>query len=253
MVAQAHTRLDLVHILTTGTTRAESIPRNIGRIDIDFDTVIYKRSNEYRGKRGHTFTLCIIGRDTYQTVYSVFAFEIAIGIIALDLYGSRLDPGLVAFENIGDSRLITMSLAPTQIKTHKHIGPVLTLGSTGTGIDFEYGAQLIFFPTQHIAQFEIFDKSDSTLINLVEFRLGNHFFLDKIIGQSKFLDRLLYFPVSINPKMQIFDLFHLRFGLLPIFPEIGHMSTQLFLFDLNYFRIDVKDTSSTPTCVLLSL
>ena len=102
MVSQAHTRLYLVYILPTGTTRTEGIPRNIGGVDVNLDAVIDQRRNEYRSKRGHALALRIVGRDTHQTVHPVLAFEIAVGVIALYLYGNRLDAGLVAFQNSGD-------------------------------------------------------------------------------------------------------------------------------------------------------
>ena len=49
LVAQAHARLHLVDILTTGATGAERIPAHAGRIDIHLDGVVDEWSDEDTG------------------------------------------------------------------------------------------------------------------------------------------------------------------------------------------------------------
>lgn len=62
-------------------------------------------------------------------------------------------------------------------------GPILALGTTGTGVDFEYGAQLVFFLAQHVAQFEFLDEAHRAVINRIEFLFGDDLFLDKVKGK----------------------------------------------------------------------
>ena len=56
-----------------------------------------------------------------------------------------------------------------------------------------------------------------------------------------------------NPVVQFLHFAHLLFRRLLVVPEIGHVRAQFLFFDFYFLRVYVKDTSSTPTCVLLSL
>ena len=186
-------------------------------------------------------------------MHAVFALQVTVDIVALDLYRHRLDTGLIALENIGDGGLVVVLFAPAQVHAHEHRSPVLRLGTTGTRVDFQYHAQLVLFATQHVAQLEILNQRHRMVINLVDLLFRNDTLFYKVEGQLQLLDRFLDFGIAVYPEVQRFYLFHLRFGLLLVFPEVGHMGAQLLFFYLDFLRIDVKDTSSTPTCVLLSL
>ncbi len=144
-ITQTDTGFNLIHILTTGTTRTESIPGELGRIYIHLDGIIHQRSNKDTGKTGHSLALSIERRYTHQTVHTVLALQIAISVLAaLDGHGHALDTSLITFLHIGDGYLVAMSLSPAHIHTHQHLRPILTFRTTGTGIDLEHAKNLIY-------------------------------------------------------------------------------------------------------------
>ena len=70
-IAQTHTRLHLVDVLSTGTRGTERVPRELGRVYIDLDGIVDKWRDEDRGKRGHALALGIERRHTHQTMHTI--------------------------------------------------------------------------------------------------------------------------------------------------------------------------------------
>ena len=108
-----------------------------------------QRSNEHGGKRRHTLALGVVGRHAHQAVHTVLTLQVAIGIVAADFDGTGLDACLVAFLQVGDGSLVTMSLGIAQVHAHQHAGPVLAFCTTCTGVDFEHTIHLVGFLAQH--------------------------------------------------------------------------------------------------------
>src|SRR2546422_10448033 len=69
-------------------------------------------------------------RDPHQPVHARLALEEAVGILARDLDGRRLDPRLVPGEEVHDLRLEARALAPAEIHPEEHLRPVLRLRPT---------------------------------------------------------------------------------------------------------------------------
>ena len=137
LVAQPDAGLDLIDVLPAGTTGAEGVPADLGGVYRHLDPVVHEGYDEDGGKGGHPLALSIVGRDADETVDTILALEIAVGVVALDLKGASLDPGLVAVLPVGDRHLVPVRLGPPLVHTRQHGGPVLTLGTTGTGVDLE--------------------------------------------------------------------------------------------------------------------
>ena len=132
-ITQTNTRLYLVDILTSGSTGAESIPRQLGWVYIYLNSLVDQRRNEDACKTGHTLALSIERRHTHQTMHTILALQITIGIlIAFYRHGNTLDTCLIAFLHIGNGHFVAMSLSPAHIHTHQHGSPILALGTTGT-------------------------------------------------------------------------------------------------------------------------
>ena len=55
--------------------------------DLDLDRVLDVRIHETRRERGVTPRRGVEGRDSHEPVHAAFAFQIAIGVFALDLQG----------------------------------------------------------------------------------------------------------------------------------------------------------------------
>src|SRR5207237_6975116 len=85
--------------------------------------------------------------------------EKAVGILALDLDGRRLDPRLVAGEEIHDLRLAARALAPAEIHPEEHLRPVLRLRSASTGMDREDRRFRVVGARHHDLQLELVQVS----------------------------------------------------------------------------------------------
>src|SRR2546422_10896516 len=73
----------------------------------------------------------------FRSVHARLALEEAVGILARDLDGRRLDPRLVPGEEVHDLRLEARALAPAEIHPEEHLRPVLRLRPTGARMDRE--------------------------------------------------------------------------------------------------------------------
>ena len=77
----------------------------------------------------------IIGRNAHQAVHAAFGFQLAIGVVALDLEGAGLDAGLFAVMLVEHFDLEFALVGPARVHAHQHRGPVLAFGAAGAGID----------------------------------------------------------------------------------------------------------------------
>ena len=112
--------------------------------------------------------MCIVGGDTYESVYSSLTLEEAIGLVTFDLHGHGLDTGLFAILPVGDGGLIALLVAVAGIHAGKHRGPVLALCTACSGIDLEDSSEGIFFGTEHVLQLHLFEESDGTGISFID-------------------------------------------------------------------------------------
>jgi hypothetical protein len=78
-----------------------------------------------------------------------------------------------------------MEISPTDVHTHEHLDPVLAFRATGAGVDLENGAQLIFFPAEHIQKLKIFDDPDGFFSMPVDFLFGSLSGLVKLIDDRQ--------------------------------------------------------------------
>ena len=131
---------------------------------------------------------------------TILRFEVAVGIITIDLDSNRLDTSLVAFEHISDFGFVALFFAPAEIHTHKHLSPVLSLSTTSTSNDFDNSAEFVLFATEHIAHFEVFDEGNSVVVCLVNFVFGHSLFFVEIVGNLHFVDSGINGIVAFNPK-----------------------------------------------------
>ena len=240
LIAQAHARLHLVHVLTAGAARAEGVPRHTGRVDLHLDGVVDKRRHEDGREGGHALALGIVGRHAHETVDAVLAFQIAVGKVALDVDGAALDAGLVAVQDIGHGGLVAVLLAPAQIHAHEHRCPVLTLRAAGARVDFQHHAELVLLAAQHVAQLKVFDLLHGVGVEAVEFGLVDEFFLDELHPGLHFLDGGGHLFVALDPGLEVLDFLHLRLCLLGVLPEVRHVGAEFFLLNLYAFAVDVQ-------------
>ena len=80
--------------------------------------------------------------------------EPAIGKVALYMDRRALDPGHIARRYLQHVDGELMFLGPAHIHPKQHLGPVLRLGSAGTGLNIDIGIVLIELAREHAAKFE---------------------------------------------------------------------------------------------------
>ena len=95
-IVQTHAGLHFVHILSSGTRRAEGIPTDGRWVHMDVDSVVNQGNDEYTGKTGHAFTLCVVWAHAHKAVYAVLALEVTVRHIAFYVKGDGLDACFIA-------------------------------------------------------------------------------------------------------------------------------------------------------------
>ena len=136
-------------------SRAERIPFDVRRINLDIDGIIHKRIYKYGTERGLTLPLCIERRDADKTVNSGLGLEVSIGVVPFKLYGSGLYADLIPLEQFGHGHLVAVPLSPTHVHTHKHGAPVIGFSPPGSGIDGQHRSQRISLLAQHVPELQI--------------------------------------------------------------------------------------------------
>ncbi len=81
----------------------------------------------------------IVGRDAHQPMHARLGLEPAIGVLAFDLNGRRLEARLFARVAFDQLDLVALLVGPAHVHAHQHFGPVLALGAARACMDFEEG------------------------------------------------------------------------------------------------------------------
>src|SRR5690606_34688103 len=89
-------RVGLVDVLAALPARPEGVDPEILLVDLDLDRVVDYRVDEYAREGGVAPGLRVEGRDPHQAMNSLLRLQIAVGVLAPDLQGRALDPGLLA-------------------------------------------------------------------------------------------------------------------------------------------------------------
>src|ERR1700689_1573778 len=79
----------------------------------------------------------------------------AVGIFTLHRHGGALDAGDLAWTRIDDLAREAVRGAPAKIHAQQHLGPVLGLGTAGTGLDVEERAVRVHLTGEHALEFEL--------------------------------------------------------------------------------------------------
>ena len=112
-------------------------------ISIDPDILVFHfniqiflniRHHIQRNKGCLPLALGIKRRDTHKTVHTFLGFQIAIGILAVDLERHGLDARLVSVQHIQRIHLISLLFRPSRIHTIEHAAPVAALRAAGARI-----------------------------------------------------------------------------------------------------------------------
>ncbi len=220
-VAQTGRRFDLIDILTAGSARTERLPHDIRRIDDHFDGIVHRRSNGDGCECSLTLVVGIERGQTHHAVHTVLAFQITVGIFALELHRARLDTDLVARLVVEHLHLVAVRLAPTHIHAHEHRRPVEGLRTAGARIYIDDSTHAVLLAPQHVAQFECLDKRYALGIQCVAILLGSDTFLDEFGHHFEFLGAFADVVEIDNPTLYRCDFAQLGLRLVGRLPEIG--------------------------------
>ena len=151
-VGQTHGGGRLVDVLAACAGAAAGLHFDVLRPDLDLAVVVQLRHDLQRSEAGLASGVGIEGRNTHQTVNTVLALQIAVGILPLDEDGGGLDArliaGLVVHELIG----VAVALRPAGIHPVEHLRPVLGLGAACSGVEGEDGVVGIVFTAEQRRQ-----------------------------------------------------------------------------------------------------
>jgi hypothetical protein len=148
MVGDPHRRVGGVHVLPARARGPVGVDADIGRVHLDLDIVVDHRIDPDRGKRGVPPRGAVIGRDPHQTVHARFRLQPAIGVVARDLVGRRLDPRLFARAFGLQLDLVAVLLGPADIHARQHRRPVAAFGAARARVDLEEGVVAVGLAVQ---------------------------------------------------------------------------------------------------------
>ena len=240
LVAEADAALNLVDVLTTGTAAAEGVPAEARHVDDDFDGIVDEGSDADGGEGGHAFALCVEWADADETVDSGLAFEVTEGVVALDLEGGAFDAGPFAVEDVGDGHAVVVGFGIADVHAHEHFGPVLSLDTTGTGIDGEDGIEVVALALKHVFEFEGFDEGLGDGYLVKDFLLGGVAAFEKLAHDGEVGTAAFDLVVGVDPGFLGLDGFHDALGFLRVVPEVGGFGLFLFLGHLSGEGVDIE-------------
>ena len=240
LVAEADAALNLVDVLTTGTAAAEGVPAEARHVDDDFDGVVDEGGDADGGEGGHAFALCVEWADADETVDSGLAFEVTEGVVALDLEGGAFDAGPFAVEDVGDGHAVVVGFGIADVHAHEHFGPVLSLDTTGTGIDGEDGIEVVALALEHVFEFERFDEGLGDGYLVKDFLLGGVAAFEKLAHDGEVSAAAFDLVVGVDPGFLGLDGFHDALGFLRVVPEVRGFGLFLFLGHLSGEGVDIE-------------
>ena len=129
----------LVDVLAAGARGAVGVDPAIAFVDVDLDAVVDHRIDPDRGEAGVAAGVRVEGRDAHQAMHAQLGLQPAVGVVALDDDGRRLDARFVAGGLFDDLDLELAALGPAYVHAQEHPGPVAALRAAGPRVDFEIG------------------------------------------------------------------------------------------------------------------
>ena len=144
-MGNTYSRVGSIDVLTACTGRTISIHFQVFFIDLNVVVMFYFRHYFYRGKGSVTTACRVKWRNTYQTVYTFFCFQIAKCIFAFDKQSNALDPCFFPCQIIQQVYAIAIFFSPVYIHTIQHICPVLRLGTACTRVNGDDGIVAVIF------------------------------------------------------------------------------------------------------------
>ncbi len=129
----------LVDVLAAGAGRAIGVDAAIAFVDLDVDAVVDDGIDPDGREARVAARGAVIGRDADQPVHARLRFQPAIGVVALDENGRRLDARFLAVMALDELDLVAALFGPARVHAEQHLRPVLAFGAAGAGMDLDIG------------------------------------------------------------------------------------------------------------------
>ncbi len=102
-----------------------------------------------------TATTGVKGGFTHQTVHTCFSAQPTKGVFTGKLHGGRFNARDFTGRGFDDFALKAFVFTPAQVHAQHHVGPILSLGTTGTSLNIKVGVVGIHLTGEHATEFEL--------------------------------------------------------------------------------------------------
>ena len=180
----------LIDVLSSGSAGTVRVNAQILVTDFDIQVFLYVRHHITGYKGGLALSCRIKGRNAHQAVHALLRFQITIGILAIDLKGYRLNPGLIAIQIIQYLYCVSFFIRPAAEHTVEHSGPVAGLRPSRSCMERDDGIVLIILAGKQSLNPDILIRIDKAFQLPLDFRYqGGVIFLIRHLDQR--LDLLM--------------------------------------------------------------
>ena len=238
-------------MLAARTAGSIDIDTQLGRIDLNVDVVVDLWRYENGCERGMSSIARIEGRLAHQAMHARFGAQPAVGIFTHDMNRCALDACHFARRCFDDLDLEAMRFSPAQVHSQYHFRPVLSLGTTGAGLDVEVRVVGVHVTRKHAPELEACNlllESAEIGGQLVD-RVLVAFFQRHFEQLAGVTEAGLQLVEADNHVFQLRAFLPERLGAPGIVPYIGFFEFPLDLGQAFRLAIVVKDTSSTHRSV----
>ena len=148
-VCDADGRVRLVHVLAPGAARPEGVYPEVRFLDLYVYVLLYVRVHEDGCKGRMAAPSRIEGRDAHEPVHARLCLQVSVGVLAADLEGDALEPGLLAWLVVHYLQFIAPGLGPALVHAKEHARPVHGLRPPGPGVYGDDGITGVVLAAEH--------------------------------------------------------------------------------------------------------
>jgi len=184
-------------------------------------------------------------RFAHQAVDAGLGAQIAVGVFARELDRAVLDAGDFALGLFHQLDAEALLLAVAQVHAFEHARPVLGLGATGAGLDFDEAVVGVHRVAEHATEFELLDLA----LQLAEIGLDRLEGVVVVLGLGELEEILEVARLRVDLLQRQYHVFELALFLaellraLGVVPDGRVFQRAVNFFELRCFHIVVKDTS----------
>ncbi len=156
-MGQTDRTVGFVDVLPARAAGSERILPHVIFVDVDLDAVGHLGGHIDRREAGLSLPFGVERADADQSVHAGFTLQIAVRQRAA--HGNRrvVDPGLVVVAAVQQFHRIVVLLGPLRVHPQQHLGPVIGVGSSVTGMDREDRATGVVGAVEQVLQLELLD------------------------------------------------------------------------------------------------